>query len=255
MASIPKHASDPRPLVGSFRRFRVFDRCANLAMDEFAEVPQEADDEIDRLKFQPERWESERIDSASAVTLVGVALKQAGLEQFATMIFRGDASIDDVDVQALAPIKLGNEFEASLDDSDANSRMLCQSIANLKLEAGMEKLEQKELGHQRAISLIERLELAIANVTDRSFMFHLELRPQCQLCVYWGGVRMSIRQLPDGLRSIIGWMALAVSRLNAKYPDHPDPLSIPLILLLDEPETHLHPAWQRRRRPRRRQKL
>jgi predicted ATP-binding protein involved in virulence len=56
---------------------------------------------------------------------------------------------------------------------------------------------------------------------------------------------MKLQELPDGLRSIIGWLVACISKLDVQFPYHPDPLQIPLILLLDEPETHLHPAWQR----------
>ena len=57
---------------------------------------------------------------------------------------------------------------------------------------------------------------------------------------------MMLRQLPDGLRSIIGWLVSCVAKMSAIHPEHEDPLSLPLILLLDEPESHLHPAWQRK---------
>ena len=40
-------------------------------------------------------------------------------------------------------------------------------------------------------------------------------------------------------------MIACIAKLESQFPDHPEPLDIPLILLLDEPESHLHPAWQR----------
>ena len=83
-------------------------------------------------------------------------------------------------------------------------------------------------------------------ITGREFAFDVTPHPEVRLRVFWGGVTMSLLQLPDGLRSIIGWLVSCVSKLEAPFPDHPDPLSVPLILLLDEPEGHLHPAWQRK---------
>ena len=57
---------------------------------------------------------------------------------------------------------------------------------------------------------------------------------------------MLLKQLPDGLRSVIGWLVSCAAKMSAIHTDHEDPLSLPLILLLDEPESHLHPAWQRK---------
>lgn len=56
---------------------------------------------------------------------------------------------------------------------------------------------------------------------------------------------MSFEQLPDGLRSIVGHLAAVAGKLASAHPEEPDPLGLPVVLLLDEPEAHLHPAWQR----------
>ena len=56
---------------------------------------------------------------------------------------------------------------------------------------------------------------------------------------------MKLAVLPDGLRSIIAWLIGCVAKLESQFPDNPTPLDIPMILLVDEPESHLHPAWQR----------
>ncbi|HPM81362.1 MAG TPA: AAA family ATPase [Candidatus Anammoximicrobium sp.] len=98
----------------------------------------------------------------------------------------------------------------------------------------------------RAIGLLERLEGSLSEITGQEFSFDVTPHPEVRLRVFWGGVTMGLLQLPDGLRSIIGWLVSCVSKLEALYPDHPDPLSVPLVLLLDEPEGHLHPAWQRK---------
>src|SRR5207247_4303505 len=36
------------------------------------------------------------------------------------------------------------------------------------------------------------------------------------------------------------------SRLVERYPDSPDPLAEPAVVLVDEIDLHLHPQWQRK---------
>ncbi|MGL4421190.1 MAG: AAA family ATPase, partial [Gemmataceae bacterium] len=62
----------------------------------------------------------------------------------------------------------------------------------------------------------------------------------------WGGREIRLQQLPDGLRAIVGWLASCVMKLEMIHADADNPLEEPLILLLDEPDAHLHPAWQRK---------
>jgi hypothetical protein len=54
--------------------------------------------------------------------------------------------------------------------------------------------------------------------------------------------------LPDGLKSIISWVADLSLRLEAIpwQQQECDVFSHPIILLLDEVDIHLHPKWQRR---------
>ncbi len=53
--------------------------------------------------------------------------------------------------------------------------------------------------------------------------------------------------LPDGLKSIISWIADFLILLDrVPWKDDMDILDRNLILFLDEIEVHLHPAWQRK---------
>ena len=53
--------------------------------------------------------------------------------------------------------------------------------------------------------------------------------------------------LPDGVKSIISWIADLLMRLDRlKWKDNINILDRNFILLLDEIEVHLHPAWQRK---------
>jgi hypothetical protein len=48
-----------------------------------------------------------------------------------------------------------------------------------------------------------------------------------------------------GYQTMIGWTVDLAARLFEAYPDREDPLSGPAVVLVDEIDLHIHPAWQR----------
>ncbi len=54
-----------------------------------------------------------------------------------------------------------------------------------------------------------------------------------------------MKDLSLGYRALIAWMVDLASRLFENYPDSPDPLAEPAVVLVDEIDLHLHPKWQR----------
>ncbi len=59
----------------------------------------------------------------------------------------------------------------------------------------------------------------------------------------YGWVEMGALSL--GYKTLIAWMVDLASRLFERYPDSPDPLAEPAVVLVDEIDLHLHPQWQR----------
>ncbi|MBO0699359.1 MAG: AAA family ATPase [Zavarzinella sp.] len=55
-----------------------------------------------------------------------------------------------------------------------------------------------------------------------------------------------LRQLGYGYQTLITWVADFVSRMVERYPESPNPLAEPAVVLVDEIDLHLHPAWQRK---------
>jgi energy-coupling factor transporter ATP-binding protein EcfA2 len=54
-----------------------------------------------------------------------------------------------------------------------------------------------------------------------------------------------LRRLGFGYRSQIAWLVDFASRMFERYPDSPDPLAEPAVVLVDEIDLHMHPRWQR----------
>ncbi|WPB77259.1 AAA family ATPase [Archangium violaceum] len=56
---------------------------------------------------------------------------------------------------------------------------------------------------------------------------------------------VAMRNLSLGYRTLIAWMVDLASRLFERYPESPNPLAEPAVVLVDEIDLHLHPKWQR----------
>jgi AAA domain, putative AbiEii toxin, Type IV TA system len=56
---------------------------------------------------------------------------------------------------------------------------------------------------------------------------------------------VSLRRLGFGYQSQIAWLVDFASRMFERYPDSPDPLAEPAVVLIDEIDLHMHPRWQR----------
>lgn len=54
-----------------------------------------------------------------------------------------------------------------------------------------------------------------------------------------------LRRLGFGYQSQIAWLVDFASRMFEHYPDSPDPLAEPAVVLVDEIDLHMHPRWQR----------
>jgi hypothetical protein len=112
-------------------------------------------------------------------------------------------------------------------------------------------LKAKEAGnHDRAELLadsIRHIASVVAQIVDdQDFGFVISDQDD-QVRVRWKGVVVRLGVLPDGLKSIVSWVADLLMRLD-RIPWHGATpiLQRRFLLLLDEVDIHLHPAWQRK---------
>ncbi|WP_437757090.1 AAA family ATPase [Sorangium sp. So ce1389] len=68
-------------------------------------------------------------------------------------------------------------------------------------------------------------------------------RPGIRLKTPYGWV--PLHGLSLGYKTLLAWMVDLASRLHERYPESENPLAEPAVVLVDEIDLHLHPAWQR----------
>jgi predicted ATP-binding protein involved in virulence len=84
---------------------------------------------------------------------------------------------------------------------------------------------------------------------DEGVSFDVELEPSFQPRLKAFGRNLDFSQLPDGVRSTVGWIADFMMRQDRVQWDPTLGDKRPGVLLLDEVDAHLHPLWQRKLLP------
>lgn len=114
--------------------------------------------------------------------------------------------------------------------------------------------ERSQSGDQYTRSL-DRFETALRLLYDQSVSFGVEIEPALQPVLKAFGHNLDFFQLPDGMRSTVGWIADFMMRQDLVQWDRSLGGKRPGVLLLDEPDAHLHPLWQRKLLPAMREAL
>lgn len=165
---------------------------------------------------------------------------------WAAFAYAGMRSVSDARVTAIQEPTY-SPFENSLSFiNTANTDRLAQWIANQDFR----RLKAKEAGHLQRASQLERsildIERVVAEIIGEEFAF-VTSEEDNNVRVRRNGVVIDLGLLPDGLKSIVSWIADLLMRLDRiPWIDDTPPLQRPFLLLLDEVDIHLHPSWQRK---------
>lgn len=90
------------------------------------------------------------------------------------------------------------------------------------------------------------IENALGEIIEAEVKFDLEEDP-LGVKIKVDGQTLNFDQLSDGLKSMVSWMGDLLMRMDRlKWVNDTPVLERTFILLLDEIEVHLHPAWQRK---------
>jgi predicted ATPase len=149
-------------------------------------------------------------------------------------------------------------FSARIEHFKENALSFEATIQNEKIQSWLVNLVSKQAiakGQGKDLTKYskyqERFENALTLICGQEINFTVDIEPAwAQPILLMYGKRLNFSQLPDGLRSTVGWLADFLMRMDAydqwvaKESERIDETG--RMLLLDEIDTHLHPQWQRR---------
>ncbi|MFZ2403529.1 MAG: AAA family ATPase [Methylobacter sp.] len=165
---------------------------------------------------------------------------------YAAFAYSGQRTLRDTPLSAIQQIT-ASPFEAALSfDGSVRPQILLQWIANNRTQSALAKADGDNQAAQVYDQALNRITALIRDICDLELEFRLERSPLA-VTVRVNGDTIHFDSLPDGLKSIISWVADLSLRLEAiPWQEQRDVFSQPIILLLDEVDIHLHPKWQRR---------
>lgn len=179
------------------------------------------------------------------------SLDSRGFElDFAVFAFSGYRQILSKRVEAIKEPKTFNPLHQSLefikDYSSENQLTINQLIANNISKSGIEFKKGNFEKSQKSENVLKSIQQAIFEITGWQLEFDLRTEP-IDLILKLNGEELDFDVLPDGLRSLLSWIADLAGRIDLlKWKDDLPIFEKNLILFLDEIEIHLHPAWQRK---------
>jgi hypothetical protein len=168
---------------------------------------------------------------------------------WAAFAYSGLRNFEHVQVNSIAE-QTGAPLQGSLSFfHSANTQVLAQWIANQQFK----RLKAVDGGLvERARSIgesIRRIEDAIRDVVGVDFRFHTTV-DDLNVRAEMNGAVVDFGLLPEGVKSIVSWIADLLMRMDrTPWKDNLPVHEREFLLLLDEIDVHLHPAWQRKLLP------
>ena len=149
--------------------------------------------------------------------------------------------------------RMGSTSLSEVRENDSMASLFSDDVALLNAEewllyadyAALIKSPFQEKARKHRDQVQEALIALLPDVSDIRFVRPTEAsrKPRVEFETPYGWV--SIQDLSLGYRTLIAWIVDFAYRLFERYPDSPNPLAEPAIVLVDEIDLHLHPKWQR----------
>ena len=148
----------------------------------------------------------------------------------------------------------GRETRLSQDDTGSNSETLFSDEAELisaeewllQADYAAAKDTRKESTAAKRLSLIKSTLIDLLPTVSDIDILSPDDEHEVPLVVFKnadGWIPFSCLGL--GHRTMIAWVVDLAARMLRRYPDSPNPIAEPAVVLIDEIDLHLHPSWQR----------
>lgn len=167
--------------------------------------------------------------------------------EFAAFAYSGTRTLSSEALNSGIQEIHASPFEYALSfNNTVRANLLNQWIANNRAQAAL-ALQDKDIQAAKEYDLLlKAITDLIKEICDIEIKFSLQRSPlEVKLQLKNKTVRFEV--LPDGLKSIISWVADLILRLDTiPWTSGVNILKKPIILMLDEIDIHLHPKWQRK---------
>lgn len=165
---------------------------------------------------------------------------------FALFAYSGYRRITQTNLSAILELS-NNPLIDSLDfNNSINPQLLIQWLANTITKKALAFSRDDKAAVTKYTETISRIENAVSEITGQIVKFDLLDNP-LSIGITVDGLKLDFNLLPDGMKSIISWIADLLMRMD-RIPWSSDITVFDrnFILFLDEIEVHLHPEWQRK---------
>lgn len=169
-----------------------------------------------------------------------------GVFSYAFFAYSGYRRVANAQITGISELS-EHPLSGALDfQQTANPQLILQWLANTIAAEAIAKSQGEEAEAISRHQAINQLEAAISKIIEKPIRFRLETKPY-KVGIEVDGERLDFNQLPDGLKSIVSWLADLLMRMDrVRWIDDIPVLERPFLLFLDEIEVHMHPSWQRK---------
>lgn len=197
-------------------------------------------------KYLPLGFTAKLYSIASKETPIGRYHSDSNVYSTAFFAYSGYRRTEQVEITENPEIQ-GHPFENALDFKHSiNPRKIINWIASAKINEALAVSQSDAREAQNFREAVIRIEKVIGEIIEKPIQFKLEYKPR-KVIIEVAGETLDFNILPDGLKSIVSWIADLLMRMDrVKWENDTPVFERNFILFLDEIEVHLHPAWQRK---------
>jgi predicted ATP-binding protein involved in virulence len=165
---------------------------------------------------------------------------------FAFFAYSGYRRIVKTNLSAIQELN-NNPLSDALDfNNSINPQLLIQWLANTITKKALAFSRTDNAAVTKYTETISRIENAVSEITGQIVKFDLLDNP-LSIGITVDGLKLDFNLLPDGMKSIISWIADLLMRMDRiPWSSDINVFDRNFILFLDEIEVHLHPEWQRK---------
>jgi len=154
-------------------------------------------------------------------------------------------AILDIPMRRRGFSKRTSRFEGLVGALNADSRFKSAFVWFYNKENEEARLQKEKRSFDITLKELDVVRRALATMFPDLSDPHIQVRP-LRFMVKKDGRPLSLHQLSDGYKTMLGLILDLSSRMAMANPDLDNPLASEALVMIDEVDLHLHPRWQQR---------